>query len=311
LAREACHLGVCFSYQAKITPDRDGMALFFGKEVQISGCYGKLVCRELLDVFSNHGITTLRSYALVNDTVAAMLGGFSQYNGAYDGVLGFILGTGTNLCYQANSKSIPNLLPFWTAPSMVINTESGAYNGFPRGTFDLLVDKATLSPGIHLAEKMLGGVYQGTILLQLLRAASSEGLFSQEFSNRICKAKKLTSIDLSEFLLHPVGSGLLARLCSSDHDRQLLSAFVNCLLERTAKLVAITLAAPMEAEDMGKTAPALIVAEGSTFWKNDTLRSMILHQSEQLITKELGRRFTFVEAENPNLAGAALAVFQQ
>jgi len=312
LAQRANHLGVCFSYQARITPDGDGEVILFGKEVHVNNSSGMLVCRELLDTFSAHGITNLRAYSLVNDTVAAMLGGSVQFKGRCDGVLGFILGTGTNLCYQAKSKHIPLLHSSkWSASSMVMNIESGVYSGFPQGTFDRIVDKNSMSPGTYGNEKMVGGVYQGEVLYHTLCNASYEGLFSPSFCNNIRKAKSLSSIDLSEFISHPSGTGLLSRLCADENDRHVLYVFVRCLLERAAKLVVTTLAAPMEMEDMGRNDHALIVAEGSTFWKNETLHSMIQHHAKQFIGNELGRHFSFFGAENPNLIGAALSVFQK
>ena len=89
-----------------------------------------------------------------------------------------------------------------------------------------------------------------------------------------------------------------------------MSVIVHCLLERAAKLVTLALAGPMEAENMGKKAPALIVAEGSTFWKNRTLHQMIEMQANLFLKEHLGRSFTFFGAEQPNLFGAALAAFR-
>ena len=94
---------------------------------------------------------------------------------------------------------------------------------------------------------------------------------------------------------------------ASDFDRETMAALVDCLLERAAKLVTLSLAGPIEAEDMGRTAPAQVVAEGSTFWKNNVLRGKIEAQCERFLHGELGRQCAFIGAENPNLLGAALA----
>ena len=48
----------------------------FTKEIRVSGSEGMLVCRELLDTFVSLGIKAPTAHALVNDTVAAMLGGY-------------------------------------------------------------------------------------------------------------------------------------------------------------------------------------------------------------------------------------------
>ncbi len=309
LAAEASRLGFCFSYQAEITPDGDGKVICFSKEVNVLDGAGMVVCQELLNAFSSLGISAPSTYALVNDTVAALLGGYAMSNSPTDGALGLILGTGNNVCYLAKSEHIRRPLHGWTASTMVVNMESGAYSGFPQGTFDKQLDSASMSPGTYISEKMVGGVYQGEVLRLTLEGAGD--LFSPLFHQRLSQAGQLTAAHLSALTSDPHAPGTLSDLCAVEEDRQALLVLVNCLMERAAKLIILSLAGPMEAEDMGKTSPALVVAEGSTFWKNTTLRQKIEAQAEQFLLGGLGRRCTFVRAESPNLVGAAMAALQQ
>jgi hexokinase len=99
-------------------------------------------------------------------------------------------------------------------------------------------------------------------------------------------------------------------LCVTESDLVTMQVLVRCLLERAAKLVVLVLAGPMEAENMGVTAPALIVAEGSTFWKNRTLHQMIEAQANLFLKDHLGRSFVFFGGEQLNLYGAAAAAFR-
>lgn len=308
LAGQADRLGFCFSYQAEILPNGDGKVIQFSKEVIVTDGDGMLVCQELLDTFRDMGLPAPSSFALVNDTVAALLGGCAAGRQA-DGWLGLILGTGNNICYLADSSHIKRPIPGWTAPTMVVNMESGVYSGFPQGTFDKEVDAASMSPGEYGNEKMVGGVYQGDVLQHTL--AGADDLFSDEFHARLAQAGQLTSADLSVLAADPTAPGTLSGLCATPEDLEALIVVVDCLLERAAKLVTITLAGPMEAENMGRTAPAHVVAEGSTFWKNHVLRGKIEAHAEQFILDRLGRRCTFVSADNPNLTGAALAALMR
>lgn len=303
LAEQANRLGFCFSYQAEILPNGDGKVIAFSKEVVVKDSDGMLVCQELLETWKKMGIQAPRIFSVVNDTVAALLGGYAGFHGPSDGWLGLILGTGNNVCYLADPAHISRPIPGWEKPKMVVNMESGVYSGFPQGTFDRELDAASAAPGIYGNEKMVGGVYQGEVLRRTLAGAGE--LFSDGFVQRLAKAGVLTSADLSFFAAE--GTGELAALCATADDREVMAVLVDCLLERAARLVTLSLAGPMEAEDMGKTAPAQVVAEGSTFWKNAVLRGKIEEQCESFIHGELGRRLAFIGAENPNLLGAALA----
>jgi hexokinase len=192
---------------------------------------------------------------------------------------------------------------------MVVNMESGTYNGFPQGDFDLELDRASMSPGTFGNEKMVGGVYQGEVLLRTLRGAS-QTLFSPDAAARISCVQQLTAADLSAFLESTGKSGILSQLCATEDDRNVMKVLVTALLERAAKLVTLILAGPMEAENMGVNAPALIVAEGSTFWKNRTLHQMIEAQANLFLKDHLGRSFVFFGGEQLNLYGAAAAAFR-
>lgn len=305
LAGKAARLGYCFSYQAEVLPGGDGKVMKFSKEVVVDGGDGMLVCQELLDTLKDMGLPAPGTFAMVNDTVAALLGGCAASQDESDGWIGLILGTGNNICYLADTDHIKRPIPGWTAPSMVVNMESGVYSGFPQGTFDRELDAASTAPGTYGNEKMVGGVYQGEVLSRTLAGAGE--LFSAGFADRLSKAGRLTAADLSAFAMDPTAPGALADLCVTQEDRDAMDVLTDCLLERAAKLVTITLAGPMEAENMGKAAPAHIVAEGSTFWKNAVLRGKIEKLAEEFIFGKLGRRCTFISAESPNLTGAALA----
>lgn len=309
LASRASRLGFCFSYQAEILSNGDGRVIQFSKEVQVTDGPGMLVCQGLLSAFSQLGLQAPTSFALVNDTVAALLGGCVQAPAPSDGQLGLILGTGNNVCYAADCAHLRRPPEDWSAPTMVINMESGVYSGFPQGTFDRELDADSMSPGEYGNEKMVGGAYQGEVLRRTLRGAGE--LFSDAFQSRLEQLGALASADLSDFAAAPTGEGRLASLCALPEDRAALSILADCLLERAARLVILTLAGPMEQENMGRTAPALVVAEGSTFWKNRVLREKIETWAERFLHQHLGRSCTFFQAEQPNLTGAALAALQK
>ena len=202
-AKEAVCLGFCFSFPAEITPEIDGRILCFNKEVQVEGAEGKLVCRELVELLNREYGCAISHFALLNDTVATLLGGFgAQPYGKYDSYIGFILGTGMNCCYVEPEKS------------MIINMEAGGYAGFPRGTFDRVLDESSTNPGEHYFEKMVSGGYLGTVILETLRGACREGLFSKEFSQAV-DAMSMDMAGISAYLDAPLGDAALAKACTS------------------------------------------------------------------------------------------------
>ena len=78
---------------------------------------------------------------------------------------------------------------------------------------------------------------------------------------------------------------------------------------RAARLTAATLAAVLEAccdaKDPAK--PVSIAAEGTTFYKCPLLHKYLLEDMETLVAQGMGLYSKFVQGENPNLTGAALA----
>ncbi|MBR6812616.1 MAG: hypothetical protein IKM51_04510, partial [Oscillospiraceae bacterium] len=146
-------IGYVFSYPALILPNRDGRLRLFQKEVNVSGCEGMEICAALEEGLAGKGVKGSRRYSLLNDTVAALVGGVGQAEGEFDGALGLIYGTGTNTCYY--DPKMPE--------KGIINMESSSYTLFPRGEMDLELDKNSAVPGDNVYEKMSSSAYLGTL----------------------------------------------------------------------------------------------------------------------------------------------------
>jgi hexokinase len=92
-------VGVCFSHAAEILPDLDGKLISFSKEIRVAGSEGMLIAKELAGALhACRAGETIRKYVVVNDTAAALLGGAAGSGNG--GLIGFVLGTGMNLCYE-------------------------------------------------------------------------------------------------------------------------------------------------------------------------------------------------------------------
>lgn len=302
LLSNAESLGFCFSFPAEITPELDGILLGFNKEVVVKDSEGMHICRSLCDTLEFYGHKA-PGYALINDTVATLLGGYGATNPeAWDGYIGFILGTGTNCCYTEQVKNIEKL-PAAESHTMVINVEAGGYSRFPTGDYDKVMDARSNNPGDHLYEKMVSGGYFGEIALETLRGAIQEGLLTGAAPD------SLEMKDICAYLENPGDPSPLAAFCTNPAEEELLYTLLDLLLERAAKMVAVNLTSILVQGDMGRSAtkPACIVVEGSTFQKAAVYQDKIRYNMRKLATEDCRRYFRFRSFPDNNLKGAAVA----
>lgn len=299
-------IGFCFSYPAEILPNKDARVIQFCKEVDVVGAEGMLICSELEAELASRGAAG-KSVVLLNDTVAALLGGLQfGADNASDGYIGFILGTGTNTCYVENCAEISSVDV--QQGSMIVNIESGIFDKFPQGEFEKRYDQLSAIPGDHLLEKSVSGVYLCEIIYQTVLQAGQDGLLTQETADNI-RCAGINGVEVDDFMRQPDGSGKLAGLCTTMGDREVLQAIIDLAFERAARLVCATLAGVMVKSDGGKTSenPMNISAEGSTFWKSYVFRPKLDALVKEYINGKLHRWCRFTNAENANLAGAAAA----
>lgn len=276
----------------------------FSKEVTVTGCDGVALCAALSDRLASLGHDKPESFVLLNDTIAAMLGGMAAVP-SEGGAAGFVLGTGTNTCYSERGENIVKL----GSPdgSMIINIESAGFDGARRGEPDRLLDARTANPGDHLFEKMVSGAYLGDLMLLTLLKAASEGIMSKAASTLLNKVQNLSLKSAGAFLFG--SDSVLSNYLPEENDRLFASEICSALIDRAAKLTVCNIAAIMEKTDAGKnpSAPFTIAAEGSTFYKAFSFYERFSKYADSYITGQLGRHFRIYGAENLTLSGCAAA----
>lgn len=304
-------IGLCFSYPVEILPNKDGRLLKFSKEVKVRNVNGEMIGENLIKAVKKLGCCEEMSLVLLNDTVATLLGGKALYpDRVFDSYIGFILGTGTNTSYIEKVKNIGKLPQLKNSEgSMLINIESGIYNKAPRGIIDLEFDSSTSNPGSHALEKAMSGAYQGGIILAVVRKASEEGIFSDNFAGRISGEIILGSREIDDFLYYPYGDNILAGCCSSDQDRKCLYLIIDAIIERAAKFAAFNISAVIIKTGKGTNpcAPVCITADGSTFYKSKLFKTKLDYYIKSYTNDKLNLYCEFVRAENCNLIGTAIA----
>ncbi len=300
-------IGFCFSFPSEILPNKDGRVIKFNKNVNISGAENTILGEEIRACLKQHGITKDVGVVVLNDTVSTLLGGPNIPDPRMvDGQVGLILGTGTNTAYSENIREIKKL-NMDSDGKMIINMESGGFDKFPLGEFDKRMDAASSTPGEHLFEKCVSGIYLGNLIAETVKQAAKEGLFSKD-----SKVEELPSFGMSvvdAFLRDPYGDNVIANACANEDDVEMMTTFIDYAIDRASKLVVINLAACIMKMDGGKkaSAPARIVVEGSTFHKCYGYKERIEYYMQDFVVNTLQRHYLFTSGDDVNLAGSAIA----
>lgn len=314
IASKSRHIGFCFSFPCEILPDLDGKVLHFDKEVDITGAAGSILGQGLRAALERLGLPHDHRMVVINDTVAAMLGAMAQSVGGPGAYMGFILGTGTNICASFPNGDIKKLPALNAKPgSTIINLESGGFDKLARSAVDLAFDAATADPGTQVLEKLISGAYQGPMVLAYLRRATQDGVFTPSGGDKLGDIPRLTAKEISEFLLDPQAPGALAAATRESADQEAVLAILDAFFRRAARLTAATLCAVLDATGQARDPqkPVNIAAEGTTFYKCPLLHKYLLEDMEELGAKGLGLYSRFVQGESPNLTGSALAALAE
>lgn len=145
-------LGYCFSYPAEVLPERDARLLRWTKSIRISGVEGTLVGSRLRNAMA---VLEPGEVRVLNDTVAALMGGAALKGHKYPAFIGLIVGTGTNMA--AFFPDVPKLGSF--RGPMAVNLESGNFNPPHLTEWDEKVDAESDNPGRQRFEKAVSGFY--------------------------------------------------------------------------------------------------------------------------------------------------------
>lgn len=307
-------ISFCFSYATVIQPDKDGRLIRFNKEVKVSGVDGELIGKNLKETLKKHGCTEDKEVIILNDTVATLLAGKAAFPyRIFDGYIGFILGTGTNMCYLERMDNIGKIPEMKGKDgSILINIESGAYDKAPLSAIDKEYDNTTANPGYFPFEKTVSGAYQGGLVLTAVKKACDEGIFSDEAAQAFYGVDSLSAMEIDEFLNYPYGENILADACAKargDEDRSALYYLIDGIIERTARFIAFSLTAVMEKTGKGRNPlrPICITADGSTFHKSKLFRGKLDYYIKTFTNDTKGIYCEFVKVDQGTLIGTAIA----
>ncbi|MBM7866350.1 hexokinase [Heliobacterium gestii] len=262
------YLGHTFSFPARQQNIGHAALIRWVKEFHTAGVEGRDVGQLLNDALARRGLLErVRPAAIINDTVGTLL--TATYSDL-DTRIGSILGTGHNSCYR------DRFVPAFAAP-MVINMESGNFDGAPATDYDDQLDRQSQQPGAQRLEKMVSGLYLGELVRQILNERiQATGLFGGQGTPKLETPYALTAADLSEILsdqaadLSGVGQWLRMRAgieASDRAERRLLQRIAAAASRRSARLVAATYLGALRHEDPVLSNRHTIAVDGSLYEK--------------------------------------------
>ena len=295
-------IGFCFSYAATITPEIDGRVITIDKEVVVEGCEGQLIGASLLAELERRGITG-KKIVILNDTVAVLLGMAAGLDKSkYAGFIGQVSGTGTNTCVSLPVSEIKKL-GLEGDNGMIINLESGKYDGIPGGDFDRMLDEQSHNPGQKHFEKLTAGVYLGEICHLMLNAAADEGLLSEECAEKV---RALPVFDSAVIDAWACGEGY-EMLGGNEDDHSFAQTLSLALFRRSARCMCVNLLALAELIGGGREKPICMLAEGSLVQKGRCYRPELERLLQLYGTEKRGITLELHVGQETTLPGSAAA----
>ncbi len=311
LVDKSDHIGFCFSYATDILPTREGIPLYFSKEVKAKEVLNKPLGEGLLQALAERGAdVSKKKVAILNDTVATFLAAKARTMGkTYSGYVGFILGTGTNTAYLEEGNRIGKIDKAYQKEAQIVNMESGCF-GLVGGDLDRAFDATTKHPGESLFEKKISGAYLGPLLKVVLQQAAKEGLFSAETATGLAKLTLLSNIETDDFMHNPwKGKSPLTKLVATKEDGSKMAALIDGVVERATKLAACNLSAVVLRGSAGvdPSKPICINADGTTFYKNYQFAPRVHRYLQEFLVEKHQRYYEIIQVDNSPTLGAALA----
>lgn len=309
---KASRIGFCFSYAVEIQPSGDGRILALSKEVTIKGCEGKLIGEELARALARNNLPGFDQITILNDTTAALIGGQCLCRDkVYSDYIGYILGTGTNICYYETNKNITkNSYLSQMEGRSLVNTESGNYDKQVHGELDLEFWAETQHPEKQHMEKMISGYYLGSLLEKYLKKAAGCGVFSASAAEQIHALHGLDTLSFSRYMDGQLDENPLAFLRDFDgQDSVVAERLMDALLARAARLVCCSILGCLTQTGSGKEKehPVLVLMEGSTFAHFRPLKEKILEYIAADIEEKNGYYIDIQQLENAVTFGTAFA----
>jgi hexokinase len=307
-------IGFCFSYPVNIGPDMDGTLIKFSKEIDAPEVVGKAIGAGLRAALERKGLPVKEQICLLNDTAAALLAGLGSGKADVSGerLIGYILGTGTNIAYP--ERVIPKINFDSPSPQIVV-MESGGFALDYLSPLDIEFDKTLKNPGAYNFEKTMAGAYIGPLSLFVFKQALKDKALYLEKGDEFLALPTLETRDLNDFYraalgaeTEGAGNPIDAILGPAETEARKALVYLGGIISRRAGLfAAASLAATVKAQGRDPQEPVTIAVEGTTFMAFHGMRPAIEAELYRLLNAAGPRYYRMQPVEQASLLGAAIA----
>lgn len=293
-------LGHTFSFPCRqLSLDR-AILIHWTKEFKTPGVEGQEIGGLLEAALKRRDVLHVKPTAIINDTVGTQLTAAFR-DTAVD--IGSICGTGHNTCYLEPNH--PSGRP------MIVNMESGNFDGLPQSKYDLLLDKASDRPGAQKLEKMIAGYYLGRLMQTVLRTeAMAFGADSSALSQcPIVEGREFDAMIADGDDCAATRAFFATRLGAHNPDAAsvaLVQKLAVLLGRRAARLVASTFAGTLARIDPDISRRHVIAIDGSLYEKMPRYDANIREALNEIFGEKASRIET-VLAKDGSGVGAAIA----
>jgi len=295
-------LGHTFSFPCKQTGINQAMLIHWTKEFRTRGVEGQDIGSLLDAALARVGLTKVRGAAIINDTVGTQLA--AAYSQSHVD-LASICGTGHNTCYLESKHPL-------TGAPMIVNMESGNFDGVPQTVHDQAVDRDSERPGMQRLEKMISGYYLGEVVCRVLADMVAKGLLPD--SKLLPGRQLLKGMDLDAILSDSGELEQVARIATevlgmartpARAEREAIQVVVRLVARRSARLAAATYHGVLLRIDPALSGPHVVAIDGSLYEKMPGYAGWIQEALDEL--QGVKGRVSTVLAKDGSGIGAAIA----
>ncbi|XP_047437691.1 hexokinase HKDC1-like [Mugil cephalus] len=330
--------GFTFSFPCDQKAINKATLVTWTKGFNASHCEGQSVTDMLQEAIKRRNDFDLDIVAIINDTVGTMV------SCAYEDPqceVGLIVGSGTNVCYMEELNNVEKIKP--SCPSegaedrdegekdeanisqMCINTEWGSLGDDGSmddiiTRYDIEMDQNSLNPGKQRFEKLIGGMYLGEIVRQLLLDLTRGGLL---FRGRVTDALKtpgifqtpyLSQIECDRLALLQVRSILQQLgLDSTCNDSIIVKEVCRVVSRRAAQLCGAGMAAVVDKirENRGLNHLNITVGVDGALYKLHPHFSRVLQETVRVLAPQCDVKFVLTEEGSGRGAALIAAMTRQ
>ena len=306
---ETFYLGHTFSFPTEMHGLNKAVLISWTKEFKTRVAEGRDVNSLLEEALIEHGLDSVKPVAITNDTVATLLA--AAYGDSHADI-GSICGTGHNTCYLEPQ-------PAHLSGPMIINIESGNFDGLPANVYDRQLDLHSKKPGEQVLEKMVSGRYLGELMRLVVLDMVQKGQLFEGKINRISgfpfNANSMSAEQISLILgdESTALTGTAAWLKGSKGisnpsltETGVLKTIASLLLTRSARLVAATYIGILQHLDPLLESPHTIAVDGSLYEKMTGFASNLRTALDEVLKDKAGQ-VTIKFTKDGSGMGAAVA----